>query len=220
VTADGAGSGRPRLADVGAAAPNVALAALCVLTWLAPTSLGDRQVAFVLLLLLLEAIVIHSAAFMGQSVVDIDQPGARLVSLAGFAVFYTLFAAALSLAFHVWWPLPVFWLLTLNRLLGTFLGQAPAGDRRDLIMAGWGAGTLFLMAGIALGLVLDLPRLGLTAEVVAAQGIPERGIWTEAPQKLLVAGAIYYLLSGWSELYGYGWLRGRIRLPGRVPRSA
>lgn len=190
-----------------AAAPDAGLAAICLATWVRPMALGRRQVQYILLLMLLEFIVIHSAAFMGQALLSPEGRAKRAGRIIAFGAFYSVFAGAFSLGFHVWWPLGAFWLLTLNRLAGVLTGQAPAGSERQFIRAGWAASALFYMAAVTVTLLVPLPRLGITPEVVAQQGLAGiGGVWVEQPHRVVAAGCLYYALTAWSELYRHRWL--------------
>ena len=74
--------------------------------------------------MLLEFIVVHSAAFTGQVIVGAAARAAKVRSLVGMGLFYSLFAGGIGAAFHTAWPLVAFWLLMLNRMSGVLLGQA------------------------------------------------------------------------------------------------
>jgi len=204
-----------RVADIVAAAPDAGLAAICLLTWLAPDAVGAQQVRYVVLLMLLEFVVIHSAAFMGQAVVDIDQPPARAMAILGFGLFYTIFVGAFGLAFHTWWPVAGFWLLTGNRLLGVLVGQAPDGEERRYLRAGWATGVVFYVGAVFLTLFLPLPRFGITPDVVARQGFAGMGgVWIQEPHRVVAAGFLYFAATAVSELFGHDWLHVRVGAAG------
>lgn len=55
------------LADVLSALPDFCIAATFLITWVRPLAFGGRMVAYLMLVMLLEFIVVHSAGFMGSA---------------------------------------------------------------------------------------------------------------------------------------------------------
>jgi len=49
--------------------------------------------------------------------------------------------------------------------------------------------------------VIPLPVLGITAEVIAAQGFTESGIWIEQPYRVIAFGFLYFSALGLYELW-------------------
>ena len=187
------------------ALPDFVLSAVFLVSWAAPRALGDQMVKWLLLVMLMEFIVIHSAAFMGNVALENASRFKRTAGIFGLGAFYTLFAGGFSLAFHSWLPITTFWGQTLNRLLGVILGQVPSEEQKAFIMRGWAASAILYLLGCMLTLLLPVPRLGLTAQAVAAQHISGGGAWVEQPQKVLAFGVLYFLLMGWSELSAHAW---------------
>ncbi len=188
-------------ADLGAALPDFAIAATFVITWVAPTALGDLMVTRLLMVMLLEFIVVHSSAFMGTVVVSDGPRGAKAVAILGLGALYSLFAGAFSLAFHSWWPILAFWALTLNRLLGVLIGQAPEGREKAAVMAGWGIGAASYLGFTFLTLFIPIPRLGITPEVVSAQHFTSSGIWIDQPWRVMAFGTLYFFTIACTELF-------------------
>jgi hypothetical protein len=123
-----------------------------------------------------------------------------------FGVFYTLFIAGWALAFRAWWPLVAFWGLTLNRMLGVIMGQAPTGEERRFIKAGWAVGAMCYLGAVFATSILPVPRLGISPEVVDAAGLPGSGLWIEQPYRVLAAGMVYFAAVAMSELYDHRWI--------------
>jgi hypothetical protein len=199
------------------ALPDFAFSAVFLVTWIAPLTLGEQMVKWLLLVMLMEFIVIHSAAFMGSVALANEDRFKRSIGILGFGGFYTLFAGGFSLAFHSWWPITTFWGQTVNRLLGVIVGQVPNEDQKAFIMRGWAASGIFYLLGCFLTLLLPVPRLGLTPQVVAAQHITGGGAWVSQPQKVLAFGFLYFLLMGWSELSAHAWAGQRTPPSAKAP---
>jgi hypothetical protein len=189
------------------AAPDAALALLFVCAWIAPTAGRPELVQHLMLVMLLEFIIIHSSAFMGSLWVH-ERGGTAALGVLGLGAFYTLFVGGFALAFHTWWPIGVFWGLTLNRLLPILLGQAPRGEEAALLGRSWATHALLYLLGVGLTVVLPVPRLGLTPDVVGGLHLIGSGLWVSQPWRLIAFGALYFGGVAVSGAYGHTWLKG------------
>jgi hypothetical protein len=188
------------------AIPDLALAGTYLLTWLAPTTLGDRVIGSLMLVMLLEFINVHSAAIMGNALVAPGAPRGKVVAVVGLGSFYTLFVGAFALAFQRWWPLVAFWGLTLNRLTPVLFGQAPRGKEKQFVQRSWAVGAMLYLAGVFPTTIAPVPRFGITEEVVRAQDLPGSGLWIDEPWRVIAFGFLYFTGWGISELYAHRWL--------------
>ena len=188
-----------------ASLPDFGFAAVFLITWIRPSTFGPFMVKWLLLVMLMEFIIIHSAAFMGVVAFGPGGKAGRGARMVGVGLFYTLFAGAISFVFRSLWPLGAFWGQTLNRLLSVILGKGDEVEQKALAMAGWAAAMVFYLLGCFATILLPIPRLGITPAVVVAQRIPGGGLWVEHPEKVIVFGVIYFGLTAWSELHGHQW---------------
>jgi hypothetical protein len=92
-----------------------------------------------------------------------------------------------------------------NRMLSVLLGQATPGDEQSLAMRGWAAGAVFYIGFAFLTVLLPLPRLGLTPEVLSAQPLAGSGLWVDQPWRVMAFGFLYFTAIGISELRGHRW---------------
>jgi hypothetical protein len=199
----------PSWRDGAAALPDFGFAGACLATWIAPSWIGPERIGSLMLLMLIEFVVIHSAGFMGMVLWSETPASIRAVQALGLGVFYSLFVAAFGLAFGTWWPLAAFWVLVVNRLLGALLGQAPSGAERDFVKQGWGASAALYLLAVAVTTIAPVPRFGITAEVIRAADLPGSGLWIREPYRVIAAAFVYFALLGWSELYGHRAFRQR-----------
>ncbi len=189
--------------DLVTAAPDFALAATFLVTWIAPYTFGRFTVKRLLLVMLLEFLVVHSAGMMaGITTFGWKNRMKTAGAMIGLGLFYSLFAGAFSAAFATWWPLAAFWALMANRLLGVILGAPPTGREKAYIMSSWAFGAAAYLLGVFATIIPPLPRLGVTQGVVSSQELSGSGVWIDEPHRVLAFGVVYFTLVGLWELRG------------------
>lgn len=184
------------------AAPDLAIAGGFLTVWISPFAFGAKSVEHYLLIILLEFIVIHSAAFMGTAAAAAPTPGKRVLAVLGFGLFYSLFAGGFAAGFHTWWPFVAFWGLTLNRLIGFVIGGPISGIQQEAMKKSWGISATFYMIGCFLTVFAFVPRLGLTRQVVASLHLTQGGLWIDEPQRAIAFGFLYFTAQALYELFG------------------
>ncbi len=188
------------LGAVFSALPDFLAAGAFLVTWLAPNTFGATMVSHLVLIMLLEFLVVHSAGFMGFIVYSDGTQATKLAMVGGLTFFYLLFAAAFGLSFGTWWPVQAMLLLTLNRCTPLLLGPMPAEDQTDSVAAGWAVGVACYLFGCLATVLPPVPPLGITPAVVAAQGFTSKGLWIDEPWRPIAFGVIYFGLQGIWEL--------------------
>jgi hypothetical protein len=194
-------------ANVASALPDLLFGLACLVTWIAPNAIAPGMVRWIVLTMLLEFIVIHSAAFMGTAILAPGRAWPRALGVAGLGAFYSLFVLGAALAFHTWWPLASFWVLTLNRMSTVLLRQAPSGEEGAYLRGSWAAGTATYLLGAMFTVFAPIPRLGITPGVVATLHLPSSGLWIAQPWRPVAFGFLYFTLVGWFELTGFSLFR-------------
>ncbi len=184
--------------------PDFGFAAVFLITWIRPDTLGPSMVKWLLMVMVMEFVIIHSTGFMALVAFRSASRAAASGKIVGIGLFYTIMAGGMCMVFDSAWPLVAFWGQTLNRLLGVILGQARDVGERALALTGWGASTLLYMVG-AMITAVAVPAFGLTPEVVAAQDVPGGGVWVEQPERVMAFGILYFSLTGWYELEAHHW---------------
>jgi hypothetical protein len=188
-------------ARLSAAAPDVATAGLYVWTWIDPLHFTDSMVKSLMLMMMMEFLVVHSGAFIGLAVLsDSATRQQKTLVILGFGAFYMLFAGAFSLAFHSWWPaLSFIWLLAAKFAI-VRLTPLPPAEESQRVKALWGISVLAYLVSVFAGVLIPLPQLGITDEILPRLALPGSGLWIEHPQTVLASGAIYFVLVAWSKL--------------------
>jgi len=197
-----------------AAAPSAVMAVVFLIAWVDPAYFGPRYVKNLMLVMLFEFIVMHSSIMSGAI---IGQAAAsrwlRLLLLLGLTAFYAAFVLAFAYAFHSWWPMWVFAYLFVCR----FMYLVSPGDiERKLAGAAqvWVASALAYLGGAFFTVLVPLPRLGITPDVVAAMDLSRNmsGAWVEKPWIVLAFGAIYFTVQAIAQY--------RCAVHGRTPTAA
>jgi hypothetical protein len=198
------------------AVPDFAMACVFYVTWIAPTTFGETMVAHLVLVMLLEFLVVHSAAFMAFAVYGGGTRPQRIAMMLGLTAFYAIFALAFSAGFDTWWPAQAMAVLALNRSLPLLLGALPDERELDTLMAAWAVSVIFYLGGASLTIIRPVPPFGITPEVIAAQGFTVGGEWPEQPYRPIAFGVLYFTAQGLFELATGLWLA---RRPLTLPRE-
>ncbi len=194
-------------ASLTAALPDLAFGAGCLLTWIWPDRMPGWMLQYIVLVMLLEFIVIHSSAILGSMAYGDDPKKKRLGAVLGLGAFYSVFVIGFSLAFKTAWPLITFWGQTLNRLMGAMMGPGVSGKQKLYIQSMWAATAMFYLGGVFLTTLLPIPRLGITSAVESAANLPGSGLWIDDPWRPAAFGFLYFTGVGLVELFQEHWLR-------------
>ncbi len=161
---------------------------------------------WLLSLIVLEFIVIHSAGMMGTFALDPIERGRKVRVLGFLAVVYLIFGLALSLMFKSVWPLVTLALQIANRFTWAMFGQVPEGSERLYHQRSWAVGAILYLGGVGITTMLPVPRLAITDEVRAAFALPSSGLWVAEPWRVMAFGFLYFAGTGLSELVRHRWL--------------
>lgn len=180
--------------------PDFLMGAAFLATWIDPYALGDGMLPYLMLVMLLEFIIIHSSAFIGNIMYGDLSKQKKITMMLGFFGFYTLFVLAFSLGFGEWWPIVAFTGLMLNRMLSVLVGNLPEGAERERVRSMWAVNVFCYIVGVFATILLPIPALGITPEAIAQAGLTGEGIWIEEPYRLAAFGFLYFSAVGSIEL--------------------
>lgn len=185
------------------AVPDFGMAVVFAITWASPLTFGEQTVKRLMLVMLLEFIVVHSAAGMGVVGLMPAPWPRRAARLVGLGLVYSLFVSGFCLGFATWWPMGAFWALTANRLVGVLMFATPDEKGQAMLKGGWGASGLCYIVGVFGGTFGPWPAMGITRDIVKLQDFGDmRGLWLDHPSMVMAAGVIYFGLMGVYDLFG------------------
>jgi hypothetical protein len=185
--------------------PSFVISGIFLITWIAPTALGEKMISYLMLVMLLEFINVHAAGFMGNAIISETARGTKAMMITGLGLFYTIFVGGFAFAFDQWWPVWAFWGLVLNRLLGVLLGKAMTGQEKEMIQTSWAIGVFCYVMLVFATILLPVPSFGVTPDAIARQGFTMGGLWVDEPYRLMAFGFLYFAVIGMTEVFSYKW---------------
>ena len=186
--------------------PDIVLGFAFLVTWIDPFALGKNMPQYLMLVMLLEFVIIHSAAFMGVMMFSNASAGKRAASVIGLGLFYSLFVLGFCLAFEDWWPMATFWILIFNRLMSGIFGGSEPDEKKKFIVGMWGVTAVCYLAGVFATSILPLPEFGITSSVIDSLNLPGGGLWIEEPYRVLAFGWFYFTAVGYFEFIMPKWV--------------
>lgn len=206
---------RARLGRALGALPDAITAAACLVVWISPLAFGQGAVKTVVLMMLMEFLLVHGAGFFtAVAFMDDLSRTKRILGMLGLLAFYAMFVAAFAWMFHAWWPVWVFAWLVVGKAAWIFSAPRDRADEVNRQMGAWAFSVLAYLAAVFGGVLLPVPRLGITAEIVPTLGLPgDGGEWIERPHTA-VAGMVFYYLA----MAAFKWWRGAEAIPAMQQR--
>ena len=181
-----------------AAIPDAITASGFLVLWLSPFAFGAAGVRNAMLVMLVEFILMHAAAALGGIVFKEDVTRAqRLRAIAATSVIYLLFVSVFAMVFKAWWPFVAFGWLLIGKFMLAFDPARTSAQRRAKMVERWAITAAAYVIGVFITVVLPLPRLGISAEVVPQLGLSGRGLWVEQPHTVIAFGVLYFGLLAW-----------------------
>jgi hypothetical protein len=175
------------------------LAVMYLVTWISREALGRNMIRYLVYLLLLEFIIIHSSAFLGLITFTKARFRDKLKAFMPIAGFYSVFAAIFAYVYGSPWPLIVFWGLQANRLVAAYRGRVPTDEQKLRIRGVWAMSAVVYLALAFMTTLLPVPKFGVTEALEDISG--ESGLWFDEPWRPMAFGFVYFLLLGLAEIY-------------------
>lgn len=193
----------PRAGRLLGALPDLITGIACIVVWVAPFALGDGAVKTVVLMMLMEFLLVHGTGFFSiVAFMDDVSRGKRVLGMLGLLSFYGLFVAAFAWSFRAWWPVAVFLWLVLGKATWIFSAPRDRAAEMQRQLKAWVFSVVIYLAAVFGGVMLPLPRLGITEAIVPRLGLPGSGEWIERPHIAVAGMAFYFLACAW-----FKWVR-------------
>ncbi|NND03868.1 MAG: hypothetical protein HKN91_13890 [Acidimicrobiia bacterium] len=175
---------------------DLALAAVFFITWTNPGSSLARPVEFMVLLMLIEFITVHSSAMLGSTWAGEESRSVRLRTVGVMTGLYALLVGAFSAGFGTWVPFIGFWVLSANRLLSMLIDGKPGPEAKKEAERSWARSVALYLFGAFGTTFLPVPRLGLTLDAMTDIDVAGSGVWVEEPWRVLAFGTAYFGIGG------------------------
>ncbi len=186
--------------------PDFVLGLAFLITWIDPYALGDSMPQYFMLVMLLEFIIIHSAAFMGMMIFSDAPPLKRAIYIIGLGLFYSLFVAAFCLGFNDWWPMGAFWVLIFNRLMSAVFSGSESEEKKKFVAGMWSVNVGCYLVGVFATTLLPVPAFGITSSVISSLNLQGGGLWIAEPYRVLAFGWFYFTAVGYFEFIAPKWV--------------
>jgi hypothetical protein len=186
--------------------PDFVMGLAFLVTWIDPFALGDNMPQYLMLVMLLEFIIIHSAGFMGAVIFTAFAPMRRILYIVGLGFFYSLFIVGFCLAFGEWWPMLAFWLLILNRLMSGISTDTQNEEKKKFVFGMWGVSAACYLLCVFATTLLPLPEFGITPSVISSLHLSGGGVWIDEPYRVLAFGWLYFTAVGYFEFIASRWV--------------
>lgn len=180
---------------VAASAPDAISTATFATVWIAPQLLGIGWVPVLMAAMVLEFLAVHSGAIIGTVVLDPKRSrSTKTKAIAALGAFYLLFVLGVALTFGQPWVIPSFAWLLFAKAVSVWTSPVPREAEAIHQRRLWGLSGAAYLFGAFATVLLPLPALGITPEVVADLGLTATGLWVEEPHRLLAFGTVYFAI--------------------------
>lgn len=182
-----------------AALPDAITAAVFLTAWIDPSLPGPAAIKNLMLTMLMEFLVVHSSGFYaGIAAANVSRI-ARVTLLAGLSLFYVIFIGAFAAVFDSSWPIFAFAWLFVCRFFHLWMRPGPAARETGSQLALWAISVATYVLGGLATVMLPLPALGITTEVIAAMHLPGSGEWIDRPYTVLAFGTLYFAVQAYAK---------------------
>jgi len=175
------------------ALPDAVTAGIFLYAWIAPLHWRDTLVAELLLVMLIEFILVHSAPFLG-GIVTASHVAlvTRLKVFTGLALFYSLFIGVFAIQFESWLPVLAFVWLIAAKLISIFSDRHHTERQKQRIRIYWGLSFSYYLIAVLATQIVPVPEFGLTQHGSAYGILSISGAWVSHPNTVIAAGFLYF----------------------------
>lgn len=189
------------LVGIISAAPFAAFSFICLTTWIDPLRWGTDTVLYLIAFMVTEFLVLHASGFI-TAFADSEAPVIRkLMFIGGFGVVYVIFGACWSVILKTAVPIVTMVAQITSRFTFVLLsGKLSQRETRHQFVLWYVGCCAWVLLAIAASMPLNLPRFGMTAELITSLHLPHHGLWIAEPHRVVAFGFVYFLILAVVEL--------------------
>jgi len=188
------------------ALPDGVAAALYLWCWVAPVAWHQDLVAFLVLVLLIEFVVMHASPFLGSIIygekMGFDRRRRMRIAIV-LGVSYLIFAGLAAASFDAWFPFLIFVWLFGVKLFSAVVGFDRNAEGRGPEMSIWVLSVGYYFGAVFLTFFAPVPMLGIT-EDGAVYGLRGQFEWANFPYKPIAVGFLYFFALALTRLFSKG----------------
>lgn len=188
------------------ALPDAAAAALYLWCWIAPVAWHQQLVAFLVLVLLIEFVVMQAGPFLGSIIygekMGFDRKRRLRIAIA-LGATYLVFAGLAQASFDAWFPVLIFAWLFGAKLFSAMVGFNRNAEGREPEMSIWVLSVGYYFGAVFLTFFAPVPMLGIT-EDGAVYGLRGQFEWANYPYKPIATGFLYFFALALTRLFSKG----------------
>jgi hypothetical protein len=183
-----------------AALPDVITAGVFLITWIAPAQLGVEQIGNLMTVMLIEFFVVHSSGFYAGILAMTDTSRIkRALAVLGLAALYSIFMLVLYFVTKNRWPIFAFLWLLASRFVHVLVAPADSTATIERAVKLWAVSVASYVLGAIATILLPLPPLGITLQVIASLQLDSGGEWSARPYTVLAFGTLYFVIQAWAK---------------------
>ena len=188
------------LLRLASALPDTITAAIFLITWIAPQHIGIERIEDLTTLMLIEFFVVHSSGFYAGILAMTQASRAKgVLALLGLAAVYAIFMLTFLLIVKNPWPVYAFLWLLASRFVHVLFAPADSDATIQRAVHLWAISVAAYVLGATATLLLPLPQLGVTPEVIGSLQLSSGGEWSARPYTVLAFGALYFAIQAWAK---------------------
>jgi hypothetical protein len=175
-------------------------AGVFLLTWIAPAQLGVEQIGRLMTVMLIEFFVVHSSGFYAVILAATDASRVkRALAMLGLVALYSMFMLVFYFTTRNTWPIFAFLWLLASRFIHVLSARTDSTATIARAVKLWVVSVASYVLGAIATIVLPLPALGITAQVISSLQLDSGGEWSARPYTVLAFGALYFSIQAWTK---------------------
>lgn len=188
------------LTRLASALPDAITAALFLSTWIEPRRSGIERIEYLMTVMLIEFFVVHSSGFYAAILATTPSSRAkRVVAMLGLMALYSVFMLLFLATAKNPWPIYAFLWLLASRFLHVVIARVDRTESIQRAVQLWAISVAAYVLGAIATILLPLPPLGVTPDVISSLQLHSGGTWSARPHTVLAFGTLYFTIQAWAK---------------------